>query len=192
MQFHFKVQKPGVDPGTLILANQESMLELNFEQEWLREIISFPDPLTRQPEFFQMNDEQTVSIISSIDDGIYYNHYTGETIDLDELYHITNIKEIIHDHEEGVFYLLANKYEDKLGLFLIMFNEQNPRIFKFFMKWKNKLDIADASIAVLRNEANKYKELVVCYKTIYMNTYTVYVVDISNPNLWTLFRHESF
>ena len=28
-------------------------------------------PLNRQPEFFQMNDEQTLMIISSAEDGVY-------------------------------------------------------------------------------------------------------------------------
>jgi hypothetical protein len=47
------------------------------------------------------------------------------------------------------------------------------------MKWKNKLDIADADIAVVRNEDKKFKELVVSYKTIFINTYNVKVIDIS-------------
>ena len=60
------------------------------------------------------------------------------------------------------------------------------------MKYKNKLDIADADIAVMRNEKKKLKELVVSYKSININTYNVYVVDISGDNPWPLFRHESF
>lgn len=78
-----------------------------------------------------------------------------------------------------MFYLLANKYEDKLGLFMIRLQETNPYNHNFFIKWKNKLDIADADIAVVRNEEKKLKELVVSYKTIFINTYNVKVVDIS-------------
>ena len=47
------------------------------------------------------------------------------------------------------------------------------------MKWKNKLDIADADIAL--TEANEYRELIVSYKTIFMNTFNVLMVDITNP-----------
>ena len=114
-----------------------------------------------------------MSIIASIDDGIYYNHKTRLYVDLDEEFKISNIKEIIHDHEDRVFYLLANKYQEKLGLFMIRFSEANPQIHQFFMKWKNKLDIADADVAVMRNQQRKYKELIVSYKTIFINTYNV-------------------
>jgi len=48
----------------------------------------------------------------------------------------------------------------------------------------------------MRNDAGtgkSYKELVVSYKTIYINTYNVTVMDISaDINEATLFRHESF
>ena len=79
--------------------------------------------------------------------GIYYNYRSKAFIDLDELYKISNIKEIIHDHEDRCFFMLCNKFQGKLGLFLIRFGEYDPTDFNFFMKWKNKLDIADADIA---------------------------------------------
>jgi hypothetical protein len=60
------------------------------------------------------------------------------------------------------------------------------------LKYKNKLDIADADIAVMRNPAKQLKELIVSYKSININTYNVYVVDISSDVPWPLFRHESF
>lgn len=133
-----------------------------------------------------------MAIIASADDGIYYNHRTKVQEDLDELYNVSSIKEIIHDHEDGCFYLLCNKFEGKLGLFLIRFDEREPANHEFFMRWKNKLDIADANIYVVRDEEKAFKELVVSYKTIFMNTYNVVVIDISTQLLWMLFRHESF
>ena len=84
-----------------------------------------------------------------------------------------------------MFYLLANKYCEKLGLFIIRIHEKNPHAHSFFMKWKNKLDISDADIAVVRNEDKKFKELVVSYKTIFINTYNVKVIDISGDIQWT-------
>lgn len=41
------------------------------------------------------------------------------------------------------------------------------------MKIKNKLDIADSSIVLLRDKKKNYKELIISYKTIYMNVYNV-------------------
>ena len=42
-----------------------------------------------------MNHDQTVIIIASSEDGIYYNFRTRKFIDLDEKYDISNIKEIM-------------------------------------------------------------------------------------------------
>ena len=155
-------------------------------------LVEFDVPLLRQPEFFLMNDEQTVAIIASQDDGIYYSVKSKLFFDLDEHYKISNIKEVYHDHEDRVFYLLANKYQGKLGLFLIVFDEFDPSHHQFFLKYKNKLDIADADVFVVRNQKKKYKELIVGYKSISVNTYTLMVSDISTELKWMQFRHETF
>ena len=60
------------------------------------------------------------------------------------------------------------------------------------MKYKNKLEISDADIAVLKNPDKNYKELIISYKTIFINTYTVRVIDISSEDPWPLYSHESF
>mgnify|MGYP006087666979 CR=1 FL=1 len=120
-------------------------------------------------------------------------------VDLDETYSMGCIKEIIYDGEDHVFYLLANKYEEKLGFFLIRVSEFNPtKDYKFLTKWKNKLDLGDATINVMRHQnadgTQKYKELVIAYKTIYINTFNLTIMDISDHDIMqtTLFRHESF
>jgi hypothetical protein len=127
-----------------------------------------------------------------MDDGIYYHHRKNKFVDLKEAFKVSSIKEIIYDSEARLFYLLANKYMEKLGVFLIKFDEDEPLKHSFFLKYKNKLDIADADIAVMRNSAKGLKELIVSYKSININTYNVYVVDISGHDPWPLFRHESF
>ena len=43
-------------------------------------------------------------------------------VDLDDIYGIGLIKEMIFDEEEHVFYIMANKYKGKLGLYLIRFD----------------------------------------------------------------------
>lgn len=57
-----------------------------------------------------MNDAQNVSIVATPEDSIYYNHITHKQIDIDDEFKISAIKEIIYDHEDRVFYLLANKH----------------------------------------------------------------------------------
>lgn len=52
--------------------------------------------------------------------------------------------------------------------------------------WKNKLLIDNVSLRIIRGvdkiTGHIYKELVIGYKTIYINTYVVGVFDLSNHN----------
>lgn len=93
-----------------------------------------------------------------------------------------------------MFYLLANQFDERLGLFVLRVNEYNPSDYKFLIKLKNKLDIGDADLFVLRDKELQYKELVVSYKAIFINTYNIFIFDISSSSgeHLTLFRHESF
>ena len=54
---------------------------------------------------------------------------------------------------------MANRYHDKLGFFVIVFYEENPDDFHFLINYKNKLDIADANIMVLRNMNKMFSAL---------------------------------
>ena len=97
---------------------------------------------------------QDIMIIASNDDGIYKDIKKGIEIDLDDKFNIGNIKEIIHDEEDHVFYILANKFDEKLGFFIIRMDEHDPvNDFKFLTKYKNKLDIGDCKLFVMRSKA---------------------------------------
>jgi hypothetical protein len=64
--------------------------------------------------------------------------------------------------------------------------------------WKHKLEIDNANLFVLRGVDKQtkkpYKELVISFKTIYINTYNVVVQDISGDidKRAILYRHEAF
>lgn len=131
-------------------------------------------------------------IISSAEDGVYIDMQRKQEIDLDDKFNIGCIKEIIHDGDDKVFYILANKYDEKLGFFLIKMSESDTNNFIFLTKYKNKLDIGDATVSVARDEERGYKEVVLSYKTIYINTYNVHVMDITQEGQPTLYKHESF
>ena len=45
------------------------------------------------------------------------------------------------------------------------------------IKWKNKLDIGDAHIQLLRRD--NLEEVIISYKQIYINTYNIMCMDIS-------------
>ena len=99
-------------------------------------------------------------IISSAEDGVYIDMQRKQEIDLDDKFNIGCIKEIIHDGDDKVFYILANKYDEKLGFFLIKMSESDTNNFIFLTKYKNKLDIGDATVSVARDEERGYKEVV--------------------------------
>ena len=108
MQFYFKKVEPGKDPVSIIFAKPDCIFEINFENEVVTTVFKFDDPLLSQPNFFQMNSDQTIFVLSSDIDGIYVNIKTDEQVDLDELYIISNIKQIIFDAEDQEFYFLCN------------------------------------------------------------------------------------
>ena len=148
---------------------------LNVEKNEVFCIVRFNVQLSKQPEFFTINDDQSVFIVASLDDAIIYYQRHGQQsfFDLEETYGIGDIKEIVNDSEDQCFYLVANKYQEKLGVFIIRFDEDDVNHSNFFMKFKNKLDISDVDIAVSRCERQNLKELIVSYKTIHSNIYTV-------------------
>ena len=192
MQFIFKNTKYEREPDTLIFVRQDKIIQLNFMTESINDLAVFDVPLLSQPEFFLMTEDQSIAIIATPQDGIYFNMTTGSWVDLDECYNIGGIKEIVHDVDSRQIYFLANRHQGKMGVFLIKFHEQNPKVFSFFLKYKTNLDVSDADIAIYKNKKTNLKELIVSFKTSIENTYNVYIVDISGDEPWPLFRHESF
>lgn len=100
------------------------------------------------------------------------------------------------NNKEGkTFYILSNKYEEKLGFFVLKIKEGQPYKSEnsFLIRWKNKLDIGDTNIQVLRNYEKGIKEIIISFKTININTFNLMVMDISQEsNKSIIFRHESF
>ena len=48
------------------------------------------------------------------------------TMDLDDQFEITNIKSVAYDYEDQSFYVMANRYRNCLGLYVIKIYERNP------------------------------------------------------------------
>ena len=60
------------------------------------------------------------------------------------------------------------------------------------MRFLNKLDIGDTNIYI-NHRSKESRELVISFKTIYINTFTLFVLDITSDDAKTLlYRHESF
>ncbi len=71
------------------------------------------------PQIFLMNTYQNIMIVASEEDGVYCNADTNKFVDLDKEFNIKCISEMIYDDDDKKFYLLANKKNEKLGLYLV-------------------------------------------------------------------------
>ena len=95
---------------------------------------------------------------------------------------------------------MANKRKDELGFYLIRFDAKNPKDYKFLTSWAHNLDIGDASMFMLKGQdqsvgnGSYFKELVVSYKTININTFNISLIDLASTDdkSNTLFRFEPF
>jgi hypothetical protein len=88
---------------------------------------------------------------------------------------------------------MCNKYLEKLGFFVLQIDPMNVDNVIFIIKWKNKLDFNDSKIYILRDEESGLKELIIAFKIIYINIFSMFVVDISVDDTEAIqFRHESF
>ena len=114
--------------------------------------------------------------------------------------------------------MLANKYKKVRGIFLLDIDESKIKhktnsMGRFIYKLKNLVEIGDASIHFMKGKAGtantldpsiRYSSnsrpgldnairdyLVICYKAIWINTFTVSVVSLSQNDLGSiLVRHE--
>jgi len=112
-------------------------------------------------------------------DILYVDTTTKLEFDIDEREKISAIQNIIAD--ETNFYILANKKDSKLGYFLLSLEIDNPeKKCEYLIKWSNKLDIGNCDMHIL-NENHQgilRKSIVVSYKSIGINTFNVFVIDL--------------
>lgn len=98
-----------------------------------------------------------------------------------------------YDAEENVFYIMCNWFAEKLGFYVLKISPLEDTEGKFLIKWKNRLDMDDAYLSILRDSGSGLKELVIAFKIIYENIYSIFVLDISVEDSETIqFQHDSF
>lgn len=133
-------------------------------------------------------------MIASTDDVLWVDLKNDDEVDIDEAYSLSAIKSILF--VDGKFYVLANRFQMKLGYFLLELPGERPRnnsTPKYLIKWKNKLEISDAALHLLNikrgDNQKEMRELVVSYKSMYVNLYTVFVIEIDTGHI--KFKHEN-
>ena len=131
MKYFFKNSKIDEDPDTIIFAKMECIFELNFITQNIDIIHKFDPPLLSQPDYFVSNPEQRRFVIASTDDGIWVDLDQDREVDLDRLYKIRNILDIIYDTETKAFYMLSNRRYGKIGFFLVKFKADEPKKYNY-------------------------------------------------------------
>ena len=121
---------------------------------------------------------------------LFLNIEKDEEIDIDNLFHIGDIRSVINVNEK--FYVLSNKCDKLLGYYLIEIDENNPKSKKpmFLINWKSKLDIGDAELYLIENKDRGELQLAVSYKSVHINTYNILMVNLDTKMIE--YRHESY
>ena len=97
--------------------------------------------------------------------------------------------------------MLANKTRGKLGVYLLRMDAKQHMVInsstgkpelsgEFIINMTNKLNMGDANMFILSNDRLGYRELILSYKTIFINTFNCSVIDLCDKTI--IFRHESF
>ena len=134
-------------------------------------------------------------LICSPSNSLYVNLSINEGVefDIDDKIEISQIKLIGYDSQGDDFFILCNKYLGKLGLFLLKFDSTHFENLQFLIKYENKLDIDDGYFYVLNHLQSGVRELVLSYKTIFMNIHTIISLDLNTEkDCNIIFMHESF
>jgi uncharacterized protein YecE (DUF72 family) len=88
---------------------------------------------------------------------------------------------------------MASKLNEKLGVYVVQVFADNPENFKWILKWSNRLDTDDVAMFILRSPELQSKELILSFKSIFVNTHNVMCLDITGSSRKVMvFRHESF
>ena len=105
------------------------------------------------------NKNQDKFIVTSTTDVLYCNlNKPDNETDLDDELQIGSIENIQYDDIN--FYILANKKAGKLGFYLFLVNQENPRNevikggkvkenWRQVISWNNKLDIGNCDMSIM-------------------------------------------
>ena len=181
-QFSFLVE----DDETLLFFTKKDLFKF-FYQDETKDIeyiytLKEENQLKYPPKNGVFSDDQKYCMITSLWKCIFVDYENDIEVNVGENEGISAIQKVIY-HERR-FYILANKYEGKLGFYLMSINIDRPDDeCDFIINWDNKLDIGDVDMNILREKdanGNDYENecIVASFKCIGINTYNVCVIDL--------------
>lgn len=124
-------------------------MKYNFLELKLDVHYKFENEIGRQPDFMAFDHSQSRAIIASTDDVLFVDIMKKTELDIDEKFLLGDIKSVLYMDKK--FYVLANKYQRKLGYFLLELdvrladNDGKDKV-RYVIKWENKLEIDDARL----------------------------------------------
>ena len=135
--------------------------------------------MSEQPEFFLFDDNQTSCILATNEDALYIDLKKKKEVDIDNATSVSCIRTVYYYRQH--FYILANKRNGIIGLYLSKINIDKIAIDEpsttFIINQQTRFEIGDASINIMTDYRGNQK-LIVCYKTIYINKFTLQVIDL--------------
>ena len=99
---------------------------------------------------------------------------------INEEYELELFQTVKYDSQSNSLYIIANRLGGQLGFYILNVRITDPYPGgrnSFILKWKRSLEIGDCAINILRDPKNGFKEVVISYKTIFINVYTIMVID---------------
>ena len=173
----------------IFMTNNKKIVIYNFYLDDLQQLYIFQNFLNSQPIYTVFNKNQNCAIICSFYDVLFINIRDDIEIDIDDLYHISDIRSVINLKQK--FYVLANKCDNLLGYHLIEIDENYPDTKEpcFLINQKSKLDIGNANIYLIWNEKKEKDYLMVSYKSIHINTYTILMINLETRKIEYRYEH---
>lgn len=95
------------------------------------------------------NTLQRIIIVVSEHKCLYIDKFNGNEIELTTMHNISEVQFVIHDREEKEFYILANRNGEKLGVYILKIEEDEPQNAVFIINWVTNLNIANTSMDIL-------------------------------------------
>jgi hypothetical protein len=169
-------------------------MNYNYLEKKLTTIYKFENEIGRQPDFMVFDLSQSRAIIASTDDVLWVDVMKNKEVDIDDRFQLGDIKSLLYMDKK--FYVLANKYQRKLGYFLLELDirlaDAGPEKVRYVIKWENKLEIDDARLYSIQSKTagESSRDLVVSYKSIHVNSYTVLIINIDSGRI--KYRHDNY
>lgn len=181
----------------ILMIDQKGIYKYNYRDETDAMIYAFSEPLEDQPDYVVFDQSQKFAMVASASQAIWIDLAAKKAELLDSQFSMTDFKCLMTYGDK--FYLLANKLDEKLGYYLLEINTNYAadKDYVFVIKWVNKLNIGNADLDVVRhvkvdddNNETVRSEIIISFKTIYENTYTVLVLDLSSYRI--LYKHNIY